>query len=806
MALYTAYNNRDTAPSPPAATNGSAETPATASTPTAGAASAPTTNATSSGASPAVDNTTAGIFKRERERILCLPFKNGASASGSTFDGSQAEIIDIVNDYPWILDGVVGEGSTVKISSVRTGVQENGLISGSWTRGGNMEDGSYSVDGKNGGYSKKTKIPVCYMVERKNAVNGSITTILGMLGALDQIANGVQSISKDVENALANTGSAIGAGAGKFVGMMGDMGGDMLHAFKNIMGKLLGKIFPKLAVLQQSNNLNDEILNPYRFLYFTQDTKKRYVFPLTNADAASFLPTKLQWKDAKIEAPSIVGKAIKGAVDFLTSGAKFTTMLSNVTQLADENKSSDDIGSVNEAAKSFQYPTSGDQLKLDFTLYNTTRKNAWKDNYRFLFLFAVRNSPFRLEMFSFVPPLLYDIIIPGIKRMPISALTQMKVTPVGTIRVLTMENFIAGEKTGQSQNNTIQVSVPEAWQVQLTFQSLIAPAANLLLATVIGKLGIQSTSLSGDVKLNNAERAALGERLANTDVSDLHKLCDKIKKAETYEAGWKQVKTVRNIGAGEGLFFYADAAWNSKASHAEEDRGITMTLKTFGIEAEWKDGHVTDKSIIQAADLLIENGYAELNPDWKEGDHPWDKIKRKSDGKINNANTKPKLLNDNQAANFIQGAANAGISEYKDPEKAWDTLGVQGAQSIAKQHSTDAVNKPYSSYITPDGKPLSTADVNFFLPKKGGDAKEAAGSTFNYWQKTYNTHPEDYLTPEDQDKARAEINAYNAANQQLEDDKNAENGSNNNNNNNNNAGDNAGSATKVTPVCDSVTK
>ena len=783
MALYTAYNKRDTPATPPTATNEKAETPSAATTPTSGAPSS--TNEATSEKSSNEGMTTADIFKKERERILCLPFKEGSKATGDTFDKSQAEIIDIVNDYPWILDGVVGKGSNVKISSIRTEAQ----------KGSNTEDGSYSLDGENGGYSKKTKIPVCYMVERKNAVNGSITTILGMLGALDQIANGVQNIGNDVEKALSKSGG-IGGMAGKAVGMAASIGGDMLHAFKNIMAKLLEGIFPKLGVLQASNNLNDEILNPYRFLYFTQDTKKRYVFPLTTTEAASFLPTKLQWKDAKIEAPDIVGKAIKGAVDFLTSGAKFTTMLSNVTQLTDAKASSDDIGSVNEAAKSFQYPTSGDALKLNFTLYNTTRKNAWKNNYRFLFLFAVRNAPFRLEMFSFVPPLLYDIIIPGIKRMPISALTQMKVTPVGTIRVLTMENFIAGKKTGKDQNNTIQVSVPEAWQVELTFQSLIAPAANLLLATVVGKLGIKSTSLSGDVKLNNVEVAALNERVTNTNMSDLSRLCEKVKASRVYENGWKQVETVRQIGASEELFYYANAAWKSPAGSSLETRGISMTLRTFGIEPEIKDGHISDKSIIQAADLLIENGYAELNPDWKEGDKPWDKIKRTSNYGIDNSKTKPKLLNDVQAANFIQGAAKEDISQYKDPEKAWNTLGEQGAQTIAKQYDSDTVNKKYSSYITPEGKALTDQSVSYFLPKKGGSAKDAAGKTFNYWQKTYDTHPEDYMTPEEQDEALSEINAYNTANAQLEVNKNKEENTDNTKNN----------TPKVTPVCDDVKK
>ena len=104
--------------------------------------------------------------------------------------------------------------------------------------------------------------------------------------------------------------------------------------------------------------------------------------------------------------------------------------------------------------------------------------------------------------------------------------------------------------------------------------------------------------------------------------------------------------------------------------------------------------------------------------------------------------------------------------------------------------------KKYNSYITPEGKALTDQSVSYFLPKNGGSAKDAAGKTFNYWQKTYDTHPEEYMTPEEQDEALSEINAYNTANAQLEANKNKEENPDNTKNN----------TPKVTPVCDDVKK
>lgn len=145
------------------------------------------------------------------------------------------------------------------------------------------------------------------------------------------------------------------------------------------------------------------------------------------------------------------------------------------------------LDSFSEVAKTFQYNTEGDNINTQFTLYNTTRLNAWKDNYRFLYLFTLRNLPFRIDATTFIPPLLYDVVVPGIKRLPVCYVSSLDITPKGMMRTLTCENFLGGE-------GNITVNVPEAWEVNINFQCLIGKSANMMLDGIIGGLDITTST------------------------------------------------------------------------------------------------------------------------------------------------------------------------------------------------------------------------------------------------------------------------------------------------------------------------
>lgn len=179
---------------------------------------------------------------------------------------------------------------------------------------------------------------------------------------------------------------------------------------------------------------------------------------------------------------------------------------------ANENANADGsaaLGNILELPKNYQYPKDGDSVETAFTLYNTTKRDAWKQNYNFLALFYLRNLPVRVDQTSFLPPLLYDISIPGSKRLPVCSVSNIKIIPKGTIRLLSCQNPFRGlGKEFEQTSEIISVNVPEAWEIAITFKSLIPTSANLMLAgTNNNKITVNSSggsvSISSDVAVKN---------------------------------------------------------------------------------------------------------------------------------------------------------------------------------------------------------------------------------------------------------------------------------------------------------------
>ena len=688
-------------------------------------------------------NNASSAFLAERERIISLSYKTGGSPSST----DSPEIIDIVNDYPWIQDisNSKNVGKTTFFSSIMTDNEDK--------------------NNNQGYYQKKSKVPVCYAVERKNAVNGSITMILSMLGMVESVAEAAKEAGKLAGNITNNITSS---NAGNILNALGDKAGDIIHGFKKGMTALLDNVFTNTKSLRSRNNLLDEILLPYRYLYYTVPTSKRYVFPMLNKDSSCFITSKLSWKKAELKLPGdMLNKAVKSGLNFLEAGAEFGAFIKNVNSIADSSGNSEnDIGYFNEKPQNFKYPDGGELINLEFTLYNTTKKNAWKDNYRFLLLFALRNLPFKISQFTFVPPLLYDIFIPGVKRLPVAALNQMQVTPQGLTRTLELENFI-GER-----GNKIQVSVPEAWQIKLVFQSLISPSANLLLAPVIGKLNITVPDEPQPVKYGSVEQAR--DKAIISDKNEVEKLqesCEKIREYYNRKVVDKQIDLVHAVGISDRLEMVANQAWRSGASRKTEQQGLEWVLNTFG---ETCNDPYTDEDIIKASELLIKYGYAEKNPKYGTSgyDSSWDYIKRRtSTGGIDNKTLVRNVLTKEQINNL---ANHLGI----DYEHIADRYGPAGIYSLpnTKGKRENYSYPSYDKYKKPDGSTLTKEDFSWLMTKN-------PEKTYDYW---YLDDDTEYLTEDELNEALQAINIYNQAIKDLE------------------AANASEGIEKTTPICDDV--
>lgn len=377
---------------------------------------------------------------------------------------AKNEVIDITSSYAWIADKAVTGGS-VKLS-----------------------------DGVSGDITKKNDLPFCYVIERRSAVNAGIANIINAfsiaeqnLTKLGETADNIFNTIKGADNSDGNNNSGENSGGG--LGL-GQLAASTSSKIKEALKSIFTEGFNNLL---EGNNLSSDLLAPYKYLYITQETGKKYVFPLAN-NSATFSPVKNVWGNGN-KLPDFLQKpldAVNAALNVMSIGANLANNLTNTI-----SGKGDDTGNIKELAKSYSYPQNGDQVTVNFTLYNTTKLNAWKENYKFLFLFTLRNMPMRIDNASFVPPLLYDVIIPSLKRLPVCSVEGINIVPKGMIRTLSCENFLA------SDGSKMIVNVPEAWEVTINFRCLIGTSMNLILAGAYGGLNVETSSESGSPEVSS---------------------------------------------------------------------------------------------------------------------------------------------------------------------------------------------------------------------------------------------------------------------------------------------------------------
>jgi hypothetical protein len=408
------------------------------------------------------EQSNTSYLKSEQDKLLALPF----SSSG------QGNIVDIVNDYCWRLDESVTGAATTQDTTL--------------TRADNT--------------------PFCYIIERESAVNASIANIANMLTAL------VGQLDKAVDSGR-NLASAVGINMAE--GSTGDKVADKIQGGVKGISSMVQNLVAKFdfgKLLAASNLAHDRYFEPYKYLYITKPTGKMFVFPLVNKDS-SFGQIKNTWQSAK-SLPGAVGEALDTGINYLKTGAVMVNLTDNLT--AAFKGESRDVGNItDEVPKTYSYPKDGEAITVNFTLYNTSKVNAWKDNYRFLLLFMLRNLPMRLDAFSFSPPVLYEVVQPGIKRLPICTAETIKINPLGMTRVLKCPNFIDASKE-------LSVNVPEAWDVSITFKSLIPTSANMYLSLLANSKTVSATVSAGEPPAttpSSSESAAATPPTANGEAT-----------------------------------------------------------------------------------------------------------------------------------------------------------------------------------------------------------------------------------------------------------------------------------------------
>ena len=126
----------------------------------------------------------------------------------------------------------------------------------------------------------------------------------------------------------------------------------------------------------------------------------------------------------------------------------------------------------------------GREETITFPLVNTVRRGAHspvQQNYELLWLLAFQNKPYKTSFARTPPPKIYSVSVPGQFVMPYAFISNMSVEFIGTVR--NAKVYVpTGNGEGLIGSKQINTAVPEAYQVTLTFTSLIGDYGNAMIS------------------------------------------------------------------------------------------------------------------------------------------------------------------------------------------------------------------------------------------------------------------------------------------------------------------------------------
>lgn len=178
----------------------------------------------------------------------------------------------------------------------------------------------------------------------------------------------------------------------------------------------------------------------------------------------------------------------QSGINVATRGAQAAYKLKRIQERVKRGFSSP-IGGIDETDPSIDKPhiwnnTTPRSFNISFPLYNTltqpeTQNNKWNEqilkNWEFCYLLTYQNLYNKRNLFSGIPPVFYEIDIPGIHYTKAAYIQNLRISNVGNIRSMTLP--IDG--TDQI------VNVPDAYLINFTITDFFMPSKNFM--SSIGK-------------------------------------------------------------------------------------------------------------------------------------------------------------------------------------------------------------------------------------------------------------------------------------------------------------------------------
>jgi hypothetical protein len=143
----------------------------------------------------------------------------------------------------------------------------------------------------------------------------------------------------------------------------------------------------------------------------------------------------------------------------------------------------------NNRTYTFQFPLFNINSTTDSNSINTIVKN-WE----FCFLITYQNLINKRNYFTGIPPVFYEVLIPGIHYTKAAYISDLTIENLGNLRLM---------KLPINGTTECKVNVPDGYSIKITLTDLLQPSKNLLSATV-------NTSLRSSIQAGNVDDITTG--------------------------------------------------------------------------------------------------------------------------------------------------------------------------------------------------------------------------------------------------------------------------------------------------------
>ena len=131
---------------------------------------------------------------------------------------------------------------------------------------------------------------------------------------------------------------------------------------------------------------------------------------------------------------------------------------------------------------------------VTFDLLNTVTKEDIGRNYDFRKVFINNNLHQRLTSTVSIPPVVYEVSIPGVRHAPIAAITNLGVEGIGELNQLSSEAAAAN-----GIKSSTAVIIPDAWRFNISFTELIKESRIIFSGATSSKINAITVSTASEL-------------------------------------------------------------------------------------------------------------------------------------------------------------------------------------------------------------------------------------------------------------------------------------------------------------------